>query len=160
MKVLAAATPSSGMASEGHLILLAVVGKDESEARLELGSNSSGASLDDHTGRRETCSKGRIRGDYISSLTFPLFGDDSFALVEARRAACIAAMDKAILRREEYLRKDVRATFPQAVSPSSEHQEEEKREVCEKDVALEERGGGVEMVCEKDVVVEERVDGV
>nr|GMC60180.1 uncharacterized protein LOC109155335 [Ipomoea batatas] len=45
--------------------------------------------------------------------------------------------------------QDVRATFPQAVSPSSEHQEEEQREVCEKGVALDERGGGVEMLTEK-----------
>nr|GMD74640.1 protein longifolia 1 [Ipomoea batatas] len=104
----------------------------------------------------------------------------------------IAAMDAAILRREEYLRKvadmpsfslgltpplgeeanrdnvfnissqyqDVGAEFPQACSPSSEHQKEEQREVCEKDAALEERGGGVEIVGEKDVVVEERVDRV
>nr|GMD19201.1 hypothetical protein DM860_018298 [Ipomoea batatas] len=104
----------------------------------------------------------------------------------------IAAMDEAILRREEYLRKvadmssfslsltpplgeeatwdnmvnistqyqDVRVAFTQVASPSSEHQEEEQREVCEKDVALEERGGGVEINGEKDVVVEERGDGV
>nr|GMD14424.1 uncharacterized protein LOC109175178 [Ipomoea batatas] len=55
--------------------------------------------------------------------------------------------------------QEVGATFPQAASPSSEHQEEEQMEVCEKDVALEERGGGVEIVGEKDVVVEERSDG-
>nr|GMD12670.1 hypothetical protein Iba_chr07aCG5740 [Ipomoea batatas] len=56
--------------------------------------------------------------------------------------------------------QEVGATFPQAASPSSEHQEEEQMEVCEKDVALEERGGGVEIVGEKDVVVEERSDGI
>nr|GMD55791.1 uncharacterized protein LOC108225702 [Ipomoea batatas] len=55
--------------------------------------------------------------------------------------------------------QDVGAKFTQACSPSSEHQEEEQMEVCEKDAALEERGGGVEVVAEKNVVVEERVDG-
>nr|GME02908.1 hypothetical protein Iba_scaffold259CG0310 [Ipomoea batatas] len=69
-----------------------------------------------------------------------------------------ANWDNAVNISSQY--QDVGAEFPQARSPSSEHQEEEQREVCENDAALEERGGGVEVVVEKDVVVEERVDGV
>nr|GMD78369.1 hypothetical protein DM860_017426 [Ipomoea batatas] len=79
----------------------------------------------------------------------------------------IAAMDAAILRREQYLKKDnvvnissqyqdVGADFTQACSPSSHHQEEEQMEVCEGDAALEERGGCVKVAADKDVVVEER----
>nr|GMD78710.1 hypothetical protein DM860_011184 [Ipomoea batatas] len=73
----------------------------------------------------------------------------------------IAAMDAAILRREQYLKKvadmpSFSLDFTQACSPSSHHQEEEQMEVCEGDAALEERGGCDKVAADKDVVVEER----
>nr|GMD93384.1 hypothetical protein Iba_chr14fCG6910 [Ipomoea batatas] len=74
MKVLSAAAGSSGMASEGRLTVLAEVGTEESEFRLEPDVRKRGC-------RRKMSSKGQIRGGYISDLAFPLLGSCSFVLV-------------------------------------------------------------------------------